>query len=49
VMYRRHLEKCAPFAKNGLRKVDTRLKIIIRITMAILMILSLSIIYFMTV
>lgn len=48
VLYRRHVDKCSPFAENGLKKVDRRQRIVIRITMVSLLMVSLSIIYFMT-
>lgn len=48
VVYRRHVEKCAPFAETGLRKIDRRLRVVIRITMVATLSLSLSIIYLMT-
>lgn len=48
VLYRRHVDKCSPFAENGLKKVDRRQRIVIRITMLFLLSTSLSIIYFMT-
>ncbi len=48
VLYRRHIERCSPFAENGLKKVDRRQRIVIRMTMLCLLAISLSIIYFMT-
>lgn len=48
VVYRRHVEKCAPFAETGLKKIDQRLRIVIRITMVVILSLSLSIIYLMS-
>ncbi len=48
ILYRRHVDKCSPFAENGLRRVDRRQRIVIRITLLFLLTVSLSIIYFMT-
>lgn len=48
VIYRRHVEKCAPFGERGLEKVDRKLRFVVRSAFGILIGLSLGIIYLMT-
>lgn len=48
VLYRHHIDKCSPFAAEGLTRVDKHQRVVIRLTMLSLLALSLGIIYFMT-
>jgi|GEM_PF-3761431 len=44
-IHRRHIDKISPIGEDGLRKLDRRLKIIVRIIFIILYIISLSLIF----
>ncbi len=48
VVYRRHVEKCAPFGERGLGRLDKRQRIALRTVMLANMAVSLGVIYFMT-
>lgn len=47
IIHRRHVEKCQPFAQVGLERIDTRLRIVIRVLLLTLFVISESIVYLM--
>lgn len=48
VIYRKHVEKCAPHGESGLKHVDRKMRLAVRGVLVFLLILSLGIIYLMT-
>lgn len=43
-LHRRHIDKISPVGENGLKKIDQRLRMIVRIVFSILFLVSLSLI-----
>lgn len=43
-LHRRHIDKISPVGENGLKKIDQRLRMIVRIIFTLLFLVSLSLI-----
>ncbi len=47
IIHRRHVEKCQPFAQRGLERIDRRLRIVVRVILFTLLVISEFVIYLM--